>query len=282
MKTKLSKDLKLYIQGGGTALAYCWNVRRLDRSEFGFTSLDDDIIFKGVTYLKNGGWAASAVESTSSTSIDNMDVEGAIDGSIIDRDDVLDGVWDHFEVEVFIVAYEHLDYGKLVLRKGNVGEIKETEGQFFAEIRGLMQKLTIQRINVYAPACDANPGDGRCKVSLASFTDTGTVTSITDNGQFKASGIVTTNDYYSFGRVVWLTGLNAGRDMDIKYHAGSEITLVEPMPKTVGVGDTYSAIAGCDLRLTTCKDKFSNIVNFRGFPSVPGLFKQLTYGNPSK
>jgi hypothetical protein len=34
-------------------------------------------------------------------------------------------------------------------------------------------------------------------------------------------------------------------------------------------GDTLNAIAGCDKLQATCTSKFSNLVNFAGFPFVP-------------
>jgi len=43
------------------------------------------------------------------------------------------------------------------------------------------------------------------------------------------------------------------------------------MANTLTAGDTYTASAGCRKRFDTdCKTKFSNVVNFRGEPHVPG------------
>jgi hypothetical protein len=38
---------------------------------------------------------------------------------------------------------------------------------------------------------------------------------------------------------------------------------------TVSDGHANFAL-GCDRRLTTCRDRFDNVVNFRGFPHIPG------------
>jgi uncharacterized phage protein (TIGR02218 family) len=38
----------------------------------------------------------------------------------------------------------------------------------------------------------------------------------------------------------------------------------------VAVGDTLRVTAGCDRRFASCKAKFANAVNFRGFPHIPG------------
>jgi uncharacterized phage protein (TIGR02218 family) len=51
---------------------------------------------------------------------------------------------------------------------------------------------------------------------------------------------------------------------------GREIVLwqrlgISPMP-----GDVVRLIAGCDKRAQTCRSKFNNFLNFRGFPHMPG------------
>lgn len=51
---------------------------------------------------------------------------------------------------------------------------------------------------------------------------------------------------------------------------GTRFTLQLPMPYDIEIADTYSVIAGCDKTFATCKAKFNNVVNFRGFPHIPG------------
>jgi uncharacterized phage protein (TIGR02218 family) len=38
----------------------------------------------------------------------------------------------------------------------------------------------------------------------------------------------------------------------------------------VAVGDAFQVVAGCDKRFETCRTKFANHLNFRGFPHMPG------------
>jgi uncharacterized phage protein (TIGR02218 family) len=57
---------------------------------------------------------------------------------------------------------------------------------------------------------------------------------------------------------------------------GIALVLALPMGKTIQAGDTFNAIAGCDKTKQTCIGKFSNIINFRGEPDVPGMDKMLT------
>ena len=42
------------------------------------------------------------------------------------------------------------------------------------------------------------------------------------------------------------------------------------MPEPLPIADTFVVTAGCDKRFATCRDRFANAVNFRGFPHIPG------------
>ena len=42
-------------------------------------------------------------------------------------------------------------------------------------------------------------------------------------------------------------------------------------------GDGFVIRAGCDKRLETCRDRFANVLNFRGFPNIPGQDAVLRY-----
>ena len=46
--------------------------------------------------------------------------------------------------------------------------------------------------------------------------------------------------------------------------------LMQAIGAPVAAGDLVRLEAGCDKRAVTCRDKFSNFMNFRGFPHVSG------------
>jgi uncharacterized phage protein (TIGR02218 family) len=47
------------------------------------------------------------------------------------------------------------------------------------------------------------------------------------------------------------------------------------------VGDSLTLLAGCDKSFETCRDKFANHLNFRGFPHMPGNDIALGYVHAS-
>lgn len=78
------------------------------------------------------------------------------------------------------------------------------------------------------------------------------------------------SEYFTGGLVTWLTGANAGLSMEVQTYVPGYVKLFEPMPHPVVAGDTYTIRAGCDKLLATCRNKFSNAINFRGEPWIPG------------
>ena len=42
---------------------------------------------------------------------------------------------------------------------------------------------------------------------------------------------------------------------------------------------TFTVTAGCDKTYPTCRDRFANVVNFGGFPHMPGNDFALSYPN---
>ena len=75
--------------------------------------------------------------------------------------------------------------------------------------------------------------------------------------------------------MTWTSGANAGRKAEAKLHSKRDgavtLELWQAMSEEVEVGDAFTITAGCDKHFKTCKAKFDNSANFRGFPHVPGI-----------
>ena len=66
-------------------------------------------------------------------------------------------------------------------------------------------------------------------------------------------------------------GLPGAIKSDRPQHDGSRrIELWDRLRAEVEPGNMVRLTAGCDKRMETCRLKFSNILNFRGFPDIPG------------
>ena len=272
----ISPQLEAHFESGLTTLATCWKITRQDGAELGFTDHDASITFDSLEYDSIAGFTPTTVESKSNLSVDNLDVEGQTFPSKITEEDLLAGLYDYAEIEIFVVNYSDLTQGKLVVKRGRLGEVTLNSQMFQAEVRGLTQHLSQTIGEVFSPSCRAVLGDGKCKVALAGFTVSTTVTDVTNNQTFKAAALTQDAGWFTGGEVIWTSGNNVGRRMEVKEFASTQVVLALPMGKSIQAGDGFDIIAGCDKTRETCQGKFSNIINFRGEPDVPGTDKLLT------
>ena len=275
MKT-IPTGLAAHLASGATTLATCWKLTRADGATMGFTDHDRDIAFGGTTYEAAGGFTASALEHSSGLAVDNLDVAGALSSARIEEGDLAAGLYDDAEVEIWRVNWQ-APAERVLLRKGNIGEVTRGRGSFTAELRGLAHRLNQPTGRIFQYGCDADLGDARCGVDLASgaFRGEGAVTSAGDDRVLIASGLGGfAAGWFERGKLVFTSGANEGAAMEVKAHAlapeGARLELWRRMARPVEAGDTFAVTAGCDKQFATCRAKFANGINFRGFPHMPG------------
>lgn len=279
----ISAGLEAHLASETTSLATCWKVTRTDGVIFTFTDYDRDLTLPsdGRTYSASTGYTRTAIQSNSELSVDNLDLHGALVSDAITEADISAGLWDYAVIEIFTVNWDDLTQGRLRERKGTLGQIRTGRNSFIAELRGMLNELQISVGRVYAPSCDADLGDARCGVNMAPFTKFGFVTA-TDSSKrvFQDSFRTEADGSFTKGKVTWTTGLNTGHSMDVKRYnfANKQFDLQLQMPYDIQMGDEYTVTAGCDKSLTTCRVIFGNVINFRGYPYIPGLDRIISGG----
>lgn len=279
MKT-LSGALATHIAGEVTTLATCWEITRRDGQIFRFTDHVEDLVVSAQTYKAATGYTASTVESSGDLAVDNLEVESFLDSPDITETDLLAGKWDHSDIRIFRVNYTAPGDGTRKVRKGTIGEVVVLEKRFRAELRGLTQPLQQTIGRIYSRRCDADLGDARCGVNLAPLTQTGTVVTVTSRSAFTASGLTGAPDgWFNDGLMTFTSGANNGVGREVKRWIDStdSFELKLPFPYNVLVGEMFTVFPGCDLNLSTCLAKFNNVVNFRGFPYIPGRDAAVRY-----
>jgi len=132
--------------------------------------------------------------------------------------------------------------------------------------------------------CSADLGDARCTVNLASpaWRADATITGGDDRLTVTTDGLGAYADgLFTGGRLTFTSGANQGAVAEVKQHRLADgiatIGLWAPLPAALTPGDAFTIAAGCDKAFTTCRDRFANLVNFRGFPFMPGNDFTLGY-----
>ena len=277
MKTA-TPELATHLAGEVTTLATCWKITRRDAVVLGFTDHTRDLEIDGVTYRAASGYTRTAIRSTTDLAVDNLDVESVFSDDSITEADLRAGLYDFAEIRMFLVNYQDLSQGILKLRRGWLGEVSIRDGTYIAELRGMAQKLQMTVGEIYAPDCSADLGDARCGIDAMALQESGSVTSTVGDTAFETS-LAQATGWYDGGELTWSSGTNTGQTVAVRHwDADSDtISLFLPPLYAVQASDTLTIRPGCDKSFVTCRSKFDNAINFRGFPHVPGNDQILRY-----
>jgi uncharacterized phage protein (TIGR02218 family) len=271
----LPAPLQAHLDTGATTLAWCWRVTRRDGVVLGFTDHDRDLAFDSTTFAAATGFTASEIKDAVGLAVDNLEVESALSDDSLNEDDLAAGLFDDAAIEIWRVNWADTSQ-RVLMRSGSIGEVRRSGRAFAAEVRGLAHYLQQPKGRLFQYGCDADLGDARCQVSLASpaFQGTGTIVATTSLRRFTASGLGSfAAAWFDRGLLTFTSGANAGRSQEVRRHiAGTPATieLWQPLAHAIEPGDGFTITAGCDKQFATCRAKFSNTVNFRGFPHMPG------------
>lgn len=273
----LDPAFQTYLDEGATTMCHCWRVTRTDTVVQGFTDHDRDLTFDGTTFYAATGFTASQTTKSLGLSVDNLEVQGALSSATINENDLALGKYDDAYVELFWVNWTNTAQ-RVVRMTGYTGETKRTGVAFTTELRGLTARLDQVTMRTFKRLCDARVGDARCGVNLASgaFNGSAVVSSVLSPRSFVVTGLSGfASKWFAQGVLTLTSGANTGGKIDVKSHIlqSGGFALVETWLRPafdVAPGDTFTIRAGCDQTITTCKARFNNVANFRGFNMMPG------------
>lgn len=271
-----------HLASGATTLATCWRIERGDGVVLGFTDHDESLSFAGAGYAPARGLDAGEATQKLGAQVDTGEVVGVLHSEAIAEDDILLGRYDGATVETWSVNWRDVSQRYLV-RRATIGEIVREDGVFRAELRSPQHALNVPKGRLYQPLCDAEAGDARCGIDLddPAFKAAASVSEVRDRYRVAVSGLAGFEaGWFGFGQVRWSDGKRAGLRDPVTGHArigGVDIlSFAAPVGDWLEPGDALDAYAGCDRRFSTCREKFGNSVNFRGFPHIPGADFVLT------
>lgn len=268
--------LAAHLAGGATTLCWCWKLIRKDGVVIGFTDHDRDLALDGVRFEARSGFSGTEIEEALGLSPDNLETAGALSADTISEADLAAGRFDGARAEIWLVNWNNTAQRHL-LRAGTLGEVTRDGAAFNAELRGLSHALSLTKGRIFQHGCDAVPGDARCGVDLMSpvFRAVATITVAEEGG--RVLGVSGIGSYAGGWFTRGLARLSSGEELEIKSHRDARIELWRTPSSAPQTGDALTLLAGCDRAFSTCRDKFANTDNFRGFPHMPGNDYLATY-----
>ncbi len=264
------------LAAGDTTTCRAWGLERRDGLRLGFTDHDRDLAFEGWVFRADTGLSAGALMQTTGLAIDNVEAVGALSDESLREADIAAGRYDGAAVTCWLVDWSEVGR-RMVLFRGTLGEVTRGAGGFRADLRGLAEELNQPRGRVYQRLCPAVLGGPDCGVDLGDAANSAEVAveAVDGHRRFRFSSLDTFEEgWFARGRLRVLSGAAAGLVGQIRsdrFGGGVRILdLWQELRAEVVAGDAVRVEAGCDKSLATCRDKFDNVLNFRGFPYIPG------------
>jgi len=272
----LPPALAAHLHGQQTTLAHCWRLTRRDGLVLGFTDHDAPLTFGGTRFEAATGLTGTEAEEMLGLAAVSREVEGALASTAIEEADIRAGRYDAARIETFVVNWQNPE-DRVLVDVAELGEVKRGETGFTAELRGVAAQLDRVRGRIYRRRCDAVFGDARCGFAAA----VAPYTVETDIAGGEAARLVVTDvsgsapTLFQNGRLTLLDGEAAGLGADIitataKGDGTMSLVLAEAIGAAPAQGDRVRLVQGCDKSFATCRDRFANSTNFRGFPHMPG------------
>ncbi|ARE38450.1 FAD/FMN-containing dehydrogenase [Rhodovulum sp. P5] len=216
------------------------------------------------------------MSQTTGLSVDNTAAAGVLSSDAIKAEDIAAGRYDGASLDTWLVNWADVSMRALVF-KGFIGEISRHGDVFEAELRGLSERLNQANGRVYQRRCSAGLGDMSCgfDIGQSGFSTEAVVHSVEASRSLHFENLSGFEDgWFEHGRVDILSGPAEGLTGAIKADRVLDgirtVELWSEIRAPMEVGDQVRLIAGCDKRSETCRTKFMNFQNFRGFPHIPG------------
>ena len=264
------------MSGLTTTRARAWALTRSDGTVLGFTDHDRDLTFDGITFRAETGMTASAIVQGTGLSVDNTEASGALSDAALSEPDILAGRYDNAALTIWEVDWQDPAWRRVLFR-GSLGEITRAGGAFRAELRGLTEPLSKTGGRVFGAACPAVLGDAQCSVDLDQpvFRADVALLAVDEGGAMLDVPLLEdfAANWFVDGTVIFLSGAAQGMLVPVRREEALGQTRRLHLWQAPGIapeaGDHVRLVAGCDKRFATCRFKFDNSPNFRGFPHVP-------------
>lgn len=132
---------------------------------------------------------------------------------------------------------------------------------------------------VICSGCPFAVFDVNCNLDRSAFAVTRTVLAGSTQTSLVVSalGSVGTDSLpYAKGYIVPTSGEAQGWNIGVPTQPDSTHLSLAPFDLPIAVGDTFTLYPGCNGTQDACTNKFNNVVNFGGFPYVPGPQSSVT------
>lgn len=249
-----------------TTRTFHWVVQRPDGIGFATTSHDRPLLDGATIFEADADLRPSEMLLSDEMFGSSLELQGSLSTSALTHADIVAGRWSGASLQ-FTTGDWARGAGTMLLCEGELGRMRLDEGCLSVSVDLLPRAASLPACVETSPECRAILGDQLCRVDLRSRRRRAKVVGV------DADAIVVDRDEnsdFAMGRLRWLSGERCGLSQVIVAVDGPRLILQALSEASARVGDQVVLTEGCDGRRATCADRFSNILNFRGEPDLPG------------
>lgn len=276
---ELSQALADHLEGPQTTLCSCWVISRQDGRKLGFTDHDKALTVDGVLCEPETGFTGGSVEQSGGLNADSWSADGILSSDTISDQDLRAGLYDRAIIEQWLVNWRNPAQSVRITR-ALMGEATLHTHHYTIELRSITALLDRDQTRFFTIDCDAELGDQRCGVNVDELAVDALLVAhgVNNSVTLDLSASVKTADFCE-GTLVALSGAIARINHLTMHASGQSAEVFLDRVFDVQPGQAVVMRPGCDKRFSTCRTRFSNALNFRGFPHIPGGENALNYAD---
>lgn len=274
MKT-LPSTMQARLDSGATTLCWCWRLTRRSGVRLGFTDHDRNLTFDGTTFEASAGFTASEIRDSLGLSVDNLEVESALrrrPGRSLAAGDFDDTTRGNLPCRLDGYDAARLDAAGIA-RRVYVVPAPPSPPRSVASLTTCSSRKAESSNTLATPhsATHAAVSTSHRHDIAARERSRSPRRSVRSphRGSQRSPTAGSSKDFSRrpLAPMRWLLQ----RDQAPHPHCnGRNLRTVAADAVAHHTGDTFTVTAGCDKLIATCRDKFANTVNYRGFPHMPG------------
>lgn len=233
-----------------------------DYQAWRYTSADRDLVIDGATYVSRA-ITRSSIESTPEMARSNLKITAPRDLEVADLYRISPPT---LAVTLVVRQYHQGDGEQATIWAGRISTVDFVG--IAAEITcdpvfTAMRRVGLRRL--YQRQCPHVLYGAACRVNREVHRVDGVASSVSGAGVSVSAASAHANGWFSGGYLEYEVELGIPERRFISDHVGSSITL-NTRPEGLSDGQAVKLYPGCDHTTASCTTKFSNILNYGGFP----------------
>ncbi len=262
----LNAELKARLSAAQTTLCFCLAIDT-SLGAIGLTDHSHAVQFSDIVFQAVPGMNLSHFEAQTGLMSFSFDLTAGFTGLTDLRERLRQGSFKAARFTVWLVDWQN-PADHIALTSGVLGDVQITETLFQMSVQSPSQQADLEGGELYQKHCRAQLGDRQCGVDLSqpTFRYAARVQSMTES-LVMIDPVSAPAGWFRQGTLHIDDHKFAIRE-DVSDGDRRMIRSWAALPP-LSPGAAIELTIGCDFRLSSCRERFGNAVNFRGFPYLP-------------